>query len=248
MRKLLIILSLGLLFTCDSESGLDCFQTSGSIIQQNVLISDFNRILVNRDVELIIKQGTDYEVVIETGENLINDVVVEVVGDQLILTDNNTCNFVRDFGITRIFVTTPTLREIRSSTQYDTSSDGVLNFERLALVSEDFNDTDSFAVGDFILELNIEDLSIVANNLSFFFLSGEVTNANFQLPGGDVRIEAENLIAQNISVFHRSSNDIIVNPQLSLTGEIRSTGDLISVNQPPTVDVEEFFTGRLIFN
>ena len=61
------------------------------------------------------------------------------------------------------------------------------------------------------------------------------------------RFEGENLIAQNVSVFHRGTNDMIVNPQQSITGSILSTGNVISVNQPPIVDVEEVFNGRLIF-
>ena len=168
MKKLLIILSVvGLLFACDSESVSDCFQTSGSIIQETITVPNFNRILVNRDIELIIRQGENYEVTIETGENLINDITVEVIDDRLVLTDNTTCNFVRDFGITKMFVTTPTLSEIRCSTQFEISSDGVLNFDTLSLISEDFNEPDSFPIGDFRLELDVENLRIVSNNLSF---------------------------------------------------------------------------------
>jgi len=40
---------------------------------------------------------------------------------------------------------------------------------------------------------------------------------------------------------------MIVNPQNSITGVIRATGDVISLNRPPIVDVDELFTGRLIF-
>jgi len=40
---------------------------------------------------------------------------------------------------------------------------------------------------------------------------------------------------------------MVVNPQLELTGELLGTGNLISVNQPPLVDVERLYTGRLIF-
>ena len=57
----------------------------------------------------------------------------------------------------------------------------------------------------------------------------------------------ENLIAQNVDIFHRGSNDMIVNPHVSLSGELRGVGDLISVNEPPTVNVEQFYTGELIF-
>ena len=38
-----------------------------------------------------------------------------------------------------------------------------------------------------------------------------------------------------------------VNPQESLTGELHCTGDLISHNNPPDIGVEQFYTGKLIF-
>jgi hypothetical protein len=55
------------------------------------------------------------------------------------------------------------------------------------------------------------------------------------------------LIAQKIIVSHRSGHDILVHPILSLTGELRSTGNLISVKTPELVDVLQLYTGALIF-
>jgi hypothetical protein len=65
---------------------------------------------------------------------------------------------------------------------------------------------------------------------------------------GDSRFEGANLIVQNIQIYQRSSNDMILNPQLSLTGEIRSTGDVILVNEPPEMSVQVFYTGQIIIN
>ena len=247
MKKLIYIFGFVLFYGCDSESALDCFQTAGNIIQQEFSVSSFERILVNRDIELIIKQGVSQQVIVETGDNLLNDITVEVIGNQLELSDNNNCNFVRDFGITKVFVTTPNLTEIRCSTQFEIKSDGVLDFDDLTLISEDFTSSDNFAIGDFQLQLDVIDLQIISNNLSFFYLSGDVENINISFVAGNGRFEGANLIAQNVSVFHRGTNDIIVNPQQSITGSILSTGNVISVNQPPIVDVEEVFNGRLIF-
>jgi len=247
MKKFLYILLVTILFSCNSEDANDCFQTAGRIIEEEITVGNFNRILVNRDVSLVVRQGADYEVVVETGENLINDVTAQVVGDQLVLTDNNTCNFVRDFGITTIYVTTPTLTEIRCSTQFEMTSDGILNFETLHLISENFNAPDTFPIGDFRMQLDVENLRITSNGLSFFYVSGEAENANISFAAGDGRFEGENLVAQNVNVFHRGSNDMVVNPQQSITGQILSTGNVISVNEPPEVNVEEVFNGRLIF-
>jgi hypothetical protein len=232
---------------CNSEDANDCFQTSGAIVQQVVDVSAFSRILVNRDVELILKQGALFEVVIETGKNLLNDVDARIVGDQLQLIDGNTCNFVRDFGTTKVYVTAPNITEIRSSTQFNISSDGVLNYDSLVLLSEDFNAPNSFTVGDFKLEVNLSELRIVSNNISSFFITGQVENLNVGFFAGTGRFEGASLIAQNIVVFHRGSNDMIVNPQQSLIGQLFSTGNLISKNKPPIVEVEELYIGKLIF-
>jgi hypothetical protein len=245
--KRLIYSLLVLVFACNSEYANDCFQSSGDIIQEIVDISNFERILVNRDIELIIKEAPDYKVTIETGENLINDVKAELIGNQLVLTDNNSCNYVRDHGITKVYVEAPNLTEIRTSSQYDISSDGVLNYESLILYSEDFNGGSEFTVGDFRLTVNAVNLDIYSNNLSFYYIDGEVEELFIGFYSGAGRFEAESLIAENISVYHRGSNDMIVNPQLSLTGELRGTGNLISVNQPEVVEVERIYTGQLIF-
>lgn len=246
MKKLVYILAV-LCFACNSEDANDCFQTSGDIIQKIIETTSFERILVNRDIEIILKEAPDYKVTVETGENLINDVKIEVIGDRLVLTDNNTCNYVRDYGITKIYIEAPNLTEIRTSSQYEISSDGILNYNALTLISEDFNGGSEFTVGDFRLTVASESLNIVSNNISLFFIEGTVTNLFVGFYAGSGRFEGENLVAQNVDVYHRGSNDMIVNPQLSLIGELRGTGDLISVNEPPLVDIERIYTGQLIF-
>ncbi len=237
-----------LFFACNSEDANDCFKTSGNIIQQVVEVASFESVLVNRDVEVIISEAPEYKVTIETGENLINDVKVEVIGNQLVLKDNNNCNYVRDYGITKVFVEAPNITEIITSSQYEISSNGILNYENLALFSEDFNGESEFTVGDFRLTINSENLSIISNNLSFFYIDGAVNNLFVGFYAGAGRFEGVGLTAQNVDVYHRGSNDMVVNPQLTLTGELRGTGDLISVNEPPLVDVEQIYIGQLIFD
>ncbi|TPV31961.1 DUF2807 domain-containing protein [Paucihalobacter ruber] len=236
------------LLACDSENAIDCFQTAGNTIQQEIEVESFDKILVNRDITLVVRESTRHSVLIETGSNLINDVDVKVKNNQLILTDNNNCNLVRDFGITKITVSTPTLSEIRTSTQYTISSEGELGFENLTLISENFNMPGTFTVGDFDLQINANSLTVVSNGLSAFYLRGSVNNLSLSFFSGQARVESANLIAQNVEVFHRGSNDMIVNPQQSITGSIVATGNVIAKNQPPIVDVEELFNGRLIFN
>ena len=107
---------------------------------------------------------------------------------------------------------------------------------------------ETFTIGDFRLQINSQKLRITSNNISSFYISGQTDDLLVNFFSGSGRFQGEDLIAQQVEVFHRGSNDMIVNPQLSLIGELRGTGDLISLNTPPTVEVEQFYTGRLIFN
>jgi hypothetical protein len=247
MKKLLYISIVLFVFTCDSENANDCIQKAGAIVSEERDVVSFEKILVNRNIEMILKQEDTFKVMVESGENLLNDIEVEVVGNTLELTDNNTCNYVRDYGLTKIYVSAPDVIEIRSSTQYDISSQGVLNYENVALKSEDFNATGTFTTGDFRLQLVSNTIEVVTNNLSTLYLTGSTERLKINFASGAGRFFGENLIAQEISIYHRGNNDMIVNPQVSISGQLVSTGDVIAVNEPSIVEVEELYVGRLIF-
>ncbi len=248
MKKFVYILFSIILLSCNGDNVPDCFQNSGAIVQQLFEFDTFDKITVYERIELIVKDEPTQKVVVESGEYLMNDIVAKVENGILILENHNSCNLTRDYGITKVYVSSPNLTEIRNSSGLTISSDGFLNYSNLRLVSEDFNATYvTHTDGDFNLQVNCDKIDIVVNNLSNVFISGLVNNLFLGFYSGDARFEGANLIAQNIDIFQRSSNDMIVNPQQSLTGEIRGTGDVISLNHPPIVNVEEFYTGRLIF-
>ena len=147
-----------------------------------------------------------------------------------------------------MFVTSPNISEIRNGSGLPVRSQGVLTYSSLKLLSEDFNQEGEVNTnGDFQLEVDCNTLRVEVNNLSSSFISGEVNNLIVKYYSGDARFEGRNLIAQDVDIFQRSSNDMIINVQQSLIGEIRGTGDVILVNTPPVIDVEQFYTGQLIF-
>lgn len=247
IKTLVYIASLFLFFGCDTENAPDCFQRTGAMIRQEFQVADFKRILVNPNIELVLKEGDDTSVLVETGDNLLEEISVAVEGDQLVLNNTNDCNFVRSFNQTKFFITAPDITEIRSASQYDISSDGVLTYPALRLLSEDFNENTGTTTGTFNLEIHNERISVVSNNIASFFITGNTASLDVNFASGIGRFEGAELEVQNVTIFHRGTNKIIVNPQESIKGSIRSTGDVISVNKPPIVEVDEFFIGRLIF-
>ena len=244
----ILVLVMFLLWNCNSENAPDCFQNAGDISREIVEVPNFTTITVYENVQLTLRQGSPLKVEVETGEYLRSEVEVEVVDDRLLLRDTNDCNFTRKYGLTKVYVTAPNITEIRSSTGLDILSDGVLAYPSLNLVSESFNDPDAgYTSGEFNMELDTQGLTIVSNGISFYNLRGKTTNFNIIFASGDSRLEAEALIAENVSFNHRGSNDIRISPQQSLKGTLRGTGDVVSFNRPATVEVEQLYKGELIF-
>jgi len=237
-----------LLISCNGDNVPDCFQNAGDMVKLPVDVSEFSTITVFENLNVVLKQGNEQLVEVETGEYLWNDVSVVVEDERLVLRNENSCNYVRDYGLTTVYITSPNITEIRSSTGLLISSDGALNYSSIDLIAESFNNPETATTdGSFDLNLNATTVRIVVNGIAYFKLRGNTENFSVNVAAGDSRIEAENLISENVNVNHRGSNDVFVNPQQRLSGVVRGTGDLISINTPPEVDVEELFTGRLIF-
>ena len=247
--KVVIAVGLILLMSCNGENAPDCFQNAGDIKRDVIPVESFTKITVNENTKLVLKEGSATLVEVETGEFLRNEVNAEVKDGRLLLTDTNNCNFFRKYGLTTFYVTAPNITEIRSNTGFSTVSDGVLTYPMITLISESFNDPENLTTdGEFDLELESQNVNVVVNGIAYFRLEGSSANLNVVVAAGDSRVEAASLLVQNVTLNHRGSNDIIINPLESLRGTIKGTGDVRSYNRPDVIEVEELYKGRLIFN
>jgi len=248
IKKFYFIVLILVFCTCEKPS--DCIESTGEIITQEYEVAAFSRIEVHRGIELIISEGTSYKVVVQTGENLIDNVEVRQDGSILTLKDHTSCNWVRDYGLTKVYITAPNLEEIYSKTDRNISSNGILTFPILKLIAFD-SDADNLpgaGTGDFIFEVNNDYMEVQSNNVARFFISGQTNLASFSIYFGDSRIDCSTLIADEVVLFHRGSNDIITHPITKVSGKLLSTGDLILKNNPTINLVERLFQGRIIFD
>ena len=224
----------------------DCFKGNGNQITQTFPFENFTKIKVYDGVGLVVKEGPIYEVKVVTSDNIIDDLDVKLNDDMLVVKDNSTCNIARDYGQTTVYVTAPNLTEIHSKTDQEIRSDGVLNYSDLKLISIDISD--GAGTGDFRLELNTTNLYVESNNVSNFYLSGQSQNLHVFFSWGNGIFYGENLFVNNeLTLFQRGSNDMILFPVNLLSGNIYGTGNVIIKNnpvQPP--NVIRHYIGRLI--
>lgn len=246
MKKILSFFVLMLMVSC-TEPG-NCWKSSGDPAVRSLDVSQtpFLQIEINPGIGLILKQGPEYAVEIRSGENIIDDIQAKVSNGKLIVKDESGCNFSRAYGQTVVHVTAPNLEEIYSNSDQEVRSEGVLSFVMLRLYSMDF--FGGVGTGDFHLQVDNSQLVVQSNHVSAFYITGHTNQLLLHFYNGIGRFEGADFLAEDIEIFHRGSNDMIVHPVQTLRGDIFSTGDVISVSHPlnpPTVN--EHYSGRLIF-
>ena len=88
--------------SCERPS--ECIESAGATKIKDIPVEVFSKIKVYRGIEVVITEGAETKVQIQAGENFINDIEVKQYGNQLVFKDNSGCNWVRDYGQTKIFI------------------------------------------------------------------------------------------------------------------------------------------------
>lgn len=237
-----------LFFSCNKEDAPGCFQVPGSSVQQEIFVDKFSRIVVYGKIKLFIEQGTQQKVIVEAGKNLIDNISANVNEGKLSIRDKRGCNFLRTTYVPVVKVTVPDLVYVENAGNQMIEGVGELHFQNITLISNNYEQNpEVYTNGDFKFHLVSSHTVVSGDDFSNFYLTGSTNNLVVQFWAGDGRLEARDFIAEKIKIFHRGTNKMVLNPQQSLRGEIRSTGDVIAVNRPPVVEVQSYYTGKLIF-
>lgn len=253
MNKIIYIL----LFIITTSCGIseDCLSGNGSKVMVNYPLEGFTKVKVYSGVGLVVKEGPSYAVRIETRDNIKDNIEVLLNGDMLIVKDNSTCNIARDYGLTIVYVTVPdgTIKpliselELHSKSEQKIESEGFLHSQIIRVFSIG-EDGDGAGTGDFYINLeNSGQFVVESNTVTNFYINGTCNEMLLNFYFGDGRFYGENFEVQNIKVYHRGSNDIIVKAIQKIEGQILSVGNVILKSYPTIIEVEELFRGRLIY-
>lgn len=150
-----IVLSSILLFTqCTPENSLDCTKFHGKTERETRVVASFERIEIYDKIDVVIRQDSISEVIVEYSRSLLQEIDVEVKEGALQLRNYESCRFVRSQSKRpTVYITTPRLTSI---SQYGTGTvrgDGLIVSETL--------DVDAWAGGERII-LNVATRKLLA--------------------------------------------------------------------------------------
>lgn len=246
MKYWLILFTIGL-FGCDQQNAWDCIQTIGDIIEEPIPITrTIKRIVIFDDTNLVWHPPNapgEQAFVIETGENLINEIETTIIADSILEVKNsNHCRWTRAPRNLTLHVFSDSINWIEKQ------GFGEINTTELITLNHRL-DVITLGSGNMNLKLlNPNEVWLSMRALSNVTISGEVATLHvFVDQRVDGRLYAEDLTVRDVSIWHGGSNDLFVGPSDILRGTIRGSGDVFLFREPDRgVVVNEDGSGRVI--
>jgi len=211
------------------KTGIDCLTNTGVITWEERSVNEFDSIEVNNNVNLFISKDSISKVVVEAGKNILPDIITTVENKQLIIRNENTCNWVRSYNKPiNVYISTPYLYKIYYNSSGNITSLNTLEFDSLKLEAWGGCGTIELDIdifqGYFYLQLGTSDIHLKGSCGVASMYSGD-----FGL------LDARELRCGFVFIASRSSNDCYVKVNQGLNATIESIGNIYYYGSPEEI-------------
>ena len=240
----LMFLSFIFIHSC-KKTPLTCL-FSGEVVQETIILSDFDTVEVNHLIQLSIIHSNENKLIIKTDKDVLQNIEYQIINGKLILKNNTNCLVQNSQAIAFMTLYVDDINCIIANTDLDVNSGNVWNFNELKIICENAA-VGNNNIADFDINVNINQLKIIANGSSIFKISGFCQNLFVGFYGVNPFFMGKNLEAQHISVFHRGSGDMHLFPIESLSGDHYGYGDIYIYRQPQIYNLTSHYAGHIYF-
>lgn len=186
--RILLTVSFVVIFlsSCRKENCFDCFKGVGKQTTEQRNLNDFRIITINDPFQVYLIQDSLNKIELEGGQNIIELVSSEIYNNELIINNNNKCNWARSYkkSIITLNIHFVKLDSLYIVGECDVFSKDTINFDRMRL---NFESTGSL------------DIKLKGNNLDFW----QIGNGDFTLEGNVISyfigsIGSGNIFSKNL--------------------------------------------------
>jgi hypothetical protein len=240
MQKIFLWILIGccVLFTNCKKPG--CFENAGTITVSDRVLTAFNKIHLNDDINLILTQSEEQTVKVSAGKNLQPNISTTIENSTLIIQNTTSCDWLRNPNETiDVMVSTPNLKRI----DYDGSG---------SITSTNTIQADSIMIYSYLGAGNI-DLQLNAKHTTVH-LQGQ--NADVTLHGKSdycytlihprSSIYLSDFVVKDMDMVYVGVRDAFVNVTNTLNAYVCHIGNIYYNGNPSTVVPTYFSSGRLI--
>ncbi len=240
----LIIISITLLNSCDFI--WDCIDGNGIIESEYRDVEDFDGIVSEGAFDVYITQAENYEVMIETDENLLPFIITEKKrGNLVIRTLNHRC--LNSSGDIKVFVSLPDIYEIELAGSGRIECDNIITDNLdvnligsgkilLGLSEDGYVETEKLDInhtgsGDIEVDVDADEIEVDLTGSGEIELYGTANETDLTISGSG-RIDADELIQQECKAKITSSGRIYVYVEEYLEVVITGSGDVYYKGNP----------------
>ncbi|MCF8304680.1 MAG: DUF2807 domain-containing protein [Bacteroidales bacterium] len=242
------------LFSCEEIE--NCVDGTEEVVRQEIDLNDFEGLELSNEADVLIMQGNKQKVEVESHQNIINNLELDVDNKKLYI-GNNRC--VQDYEAFRIYITIPYIDEVNISGSGDVQLAAFSNFDRLQLSVSGSGDLSSkgqtyelakleLAVsGSGDIDLNASAGEIVCEGISGsgdVYLGGSTDAQSIQISGSG-NYKAFRLASNTADVVVSGSGDCEVNVSQELAVDISGSGNVYYKGNP-SINTSITGTGELI--
>ena len=226
------------LCSCDKDHLNDCLKGTGSIITETRQASDFNRVDVYNNVNVIITQDSINTIMVEAGKHIIYGITTEISDGVLTIRNENKCNWVRSYSTTiavYVHVKKLTIIQHHGSATISSSNSiecGTVDLNvwssgdiKLAVEADNIYSRQHSTVGDMALTGHSTYCYIYNNGNAFTYETGlQVEQADIEQRGtGDVSVT----VNRNMHVSIHESGNVYYSGNPEITSSVTGSGRLI---------------------
>ena len=223
-----VIISTSCIYTGSSLKG------NGNVVEENRKVGDFEEIIVSRGMNVYISQGDITKVMVKADENLLDAIETRMEGDVLEVTSNAN---IRTATVKKVFITTPDISSIRTSSGSNVFSETIITSKNL--------DLSASSGSNLKLEIKTGKVDASVSSGSNINIEG-ITDYFYGKASSGSNLKAENLSSKRSEMKASSGANIWINVKEELQAEASSGGNIFYYGNPESTDIEKSSGGNVI--
>lgn len=240
LLKIIFVLFPFLFSSCAKENSFDCFKSTGKQVQEERYTEKFDGIDISDNINVYLSSSTKHSVVVEAGENIIENIMTEVKSGTLYLKNNNKCNWVRDYDRKiNVYISNDQINNI--------SYRGFGEVKTIGKYSNQHFFIDMWmASGKMEMELDCDSVFLKSHTGTADISCKGFAKTLIVYMNGTGIIDAGNLEANYVLAINRDVGDVYIHPQQKLDAEIFSNGDIFYRGPVGQINLVDQGEGELI--
>ncbi len=235
--KIIIAAAVALLFSSCGNGIFNGIKGTGNVQKEMRSVSGkFTKISVSRGIEVIVEQGNDVFIEVETDQNLLKHIITKVENGTLVVTSDEN---IYSADAETVHVKLPIIDGLETTSGSNIKCKSILKGTNIAIKSSSGSEIEA--------ALEYDTISSESTSGSSINLSGKALKSTSQSSSGST-IDAAGLLANEVVAEATSGSSTEVHPLVSLKGKASSGASINYDSNPKTVSKEETSGGSVSGN